>query len=45
MELALGGLYSEAAVKAGITTDKADLIFASVPYQICRRCRCRCTRR
>ncbi len=34
MELALGGLYSEAAVKAGVTTDKADLIFASVPYQI-----------
>jgi len=34
MELALGGLYSEAAVKAGVTTDKADLIFASVPYRI-----------
>ena len=34
MELALGGLYSDAAVKAGVTTDKADLIFASVPYQI-----------
>jgi putative flavoprotein involved in K+ transport len=34
MELALGGLYSEAAVKAGITTDKADMIFASVPYRI-----------
>ncbi len=34
MELALGGLYSEAALKAGVTTDKADLIFASVPYQI-----------
>ena len=34
MELALGGLYSEAAVKAGVTTDKADLIFASIPYQI-----------
>ena len=34
MELALGGLYSESAVKAGITTDKADLIFASVPYKI-----------
>jgi putative flavoprotein involved in K+ transport len=34
MELALGGLYSEAAVKAGITTEKADLIFASVPYRI-----------
>lgn len=34
MELALGGLYSEAAVKAGMTTDKADLTFASVPYKI-----------
>ena len=34
MELALGGLYSEAAVKNGITTDMADLIFASVPYRI-----------
>jgi len=34
MELALGGLYSEAALKAGVTTDKADLIFASVPYRI-----------
>ena len=34
MELALGGLYSEQAVAAGVTTDKADLIFASVPYQI-----------
>ena len=34
MELALGGLYSEQAVKGGITTDKADLIFASVPYKI-----------
>ena len=34
MELALGGLYSEQAVRNGITTDKADLIFASVPYKI-----------
>ena len=34
MELALGGLYSEAAVKAGVTTDVADLIFASIPYKI-----------
>ncbi len=34
MDLALGGLYSEAAVKAGVTTDKADLIFASLPYKI-----------
>jgi putative flavoprotein involved in K+ transport len=34
MEVALGGLYSESAVKAGITTDIADLIFASVPFKI-----------
>jgi putative flavoprotein involved in K+ transport len=34
MELALGGLYSEAAVKSGINHHTADLIFASVPYQI-----------
>ncbi len=34
MDLALGGLYSEAAVKSGVTTDKADLIFASLPYKI-----------
>jgi len=34
MELALGGLYSEQALAAGITTDMADLIFASVPYRI-----------
>jgi putative flavoprotein involved in K+ transport len=34
MDLALGGLYSEAALKAGITTDKADLIFASFPYKV-----------
>jgi len=34
MELALGGLYSEAAIEAGITTEKADLIFASLPFRI-----------
>jgi putative flavoprotein involved in K+ transport len=34
MDLALGGLYSEQALKNGITTDKADLIFASLPYKI-----------
>jgi putative flavoprotein involved in K+ transport len=34
MELALGGLYSEKALKNGVTTDKADLLFASVPYKI-----------
>jgi putative flavoprotein involved in K+ transport len=34
MDLALGGLYSDNAVKAGIDHHKADLIFASVPYKI-----------
>ena len=34
MELALGGLYSEQALENGITTEKADLLFASVPYRI-----------
>ena len=34
MELALGGLYSEAALKAGIDHHKGDLIFASLPYKI-----------
>ncbi|MEL6420203.1 MAG: NAD(P)/FAD-dependent oxidoreductase, partial [Pseudomonadota bacterium] len=34
MELALGALYSEDAVANGITTDVADLIFASIPYKV-----------
>lgn len=34
MELALGGLYSEQAVKSGIDHHTADLVFASVPYQV-----------
>jgi putative flavoprotein involved in K+ transport len=34
MELALGPLYSEQAVRAGVTTWKADMIFASIPYRI-----------
>jgi putative flavoprotein involved in K+ transport len=34
MELGLSSLYSEAALAAGITTDTADLIFASIPYKI-----------
>lgn len=34
MELALGGLYSDSAVKAGVHTNMADLIFASIPYKI-----------
>ncbi|MEM7058580.1 MAG: NAD(P)/FAD-dependent oxidoreductase [Pseudomonadota bacterium] len=34
MELALGALYSEEAVANGVTTDMADLIFASIPYAV-----------
>ena len=34
MDLALGGLYSKEAVDGGVTTDMADLIFASLPYKI-----------
>jgi putative flavoprotein involved in K+ transport len=34
MSIALGGLYSEEAVAAGMTTQKADLTFASLPYRI-----------
>jgi putative flavoprotein involved in K+ transport len=34
MELALGDLYSERAVASGMTTAKADLTFASIPYAI-----------
>jgi putative flavoprotein involved in K+ transport len=34
MDVGLGDLYSERAVKSGITTERADLIFASVPYAI-----------
>jgi len=34
MEYALGDLYSERAVASGITTEKADTIFASIPYRI-----------
>ncbi|WP_198556379.1 NAD(P)/FAD-dependent oxidoreductase [Glaciecola sp. 33A] len=34
MELVLGGLYSEEAVESGMTTYKADLTFASLPFQI-----------
>jgi putative flavoprotein involved in K+ transport len=30
----LAGLYSEEAVEAGTTTEKADLAFASIPYRI-----------
>jgi putative flavoprotein involved in K+ transport len=34
MEMGMGDLYSERAVQGGITTEKADLINASVPYKI-----------
>jgi putative flavoprotein involved in K+ transport len=34
MEIGLGDLYSERAVSAGMTTEKADLTFASLPYRI-----------
>jgi putative flavoprotein involved in K+ transport len=34
MDIALGDLYSERAVAAGVTTDRADTIFASLPYRI-----------
>ncbi len=34
MDVALGDLYSERALAAGMTTEKADLTFASVPYAV-----------
>ena len=34
MDIGLGALYSEQAVQNGMTTAKADLIFASLPYRI-----------
>jgi putative flavoprotein involved in K+ transport len=34
MDIALGDLYSERAVAGGVTTEKADMIFASLPYRI-----------
>jgi putative flavoprotein involved in K+ transport len=34
LDVALGDLYSERAVAAGMTTQKADLTFASLPYRI-----------
>jgi putative flavoprotein involved in K+ transport len=34
MDIGLGALYSEQAVAAGVTTEKADLVFASLPYRI-----------
>ena len=34
MEIGLGPLYSEEAVRSGMTTQKADMVFASLPYAI-----------
>jgi putative flavoprotein involved in K+ transport len=34
MDIGLSALYSEQAVAAGVTTEKADTIFASLPYRI-----------
>jgi putative flavoprotein involved in K+ transport len=34
MDLGMKALYSESAVAAGITTQKADMVFASIPYRI-----------
>ncbi len=34
MELVLGPLYSEEAVNNGITTEMADMTFASIPYKV-----------
>ena len=34
MQHGLGSLYSEEAVASGMTTDKADMTFASIPYRI-----------
>ena len=34
MDIGLGALYSEQALENGVTTRKADLIFASLPYRI-----------
>lgn len=34
MDVGLGALYSEQAVRDGMTTQKADMIFASIPYAL-----------
>ncbi|PZP24630.1 NAD(P)/FAD-dependent oxidoreductase [Pseudomonas kuykendallii] len=34
MELVFGPLYSEDALEQGLTTDKADMLFASIPYKV-----------
>ncbi|GAA1212761.1 flavin-containing monooxygenase [Prauserella alba] len=37
MEIGMGDLYSERALASGVTTEKADMIFASLPYRIMHR--------
>ncbi|MCW2910758.1 MAG: putative flavin-containing monooxygenase [Actinomycetia bacterium] len=37
MDIGLSALYSEEAVASGMTTDKADMVFASIPYRIMHR--------
>ncbi|MCH1865056.1 NAD(P)/FAD-dependent oxidoreductase [Nocardioides sp. CFH 31398] len=37
MDIGLGDLYSERALEAGMTTEKADMTFASLPYRILHR--------
>lgn len=34
MEEVFGPLYSEDALEQGVTTDKADMLFASIPYKV-----------
>jgi putative flavoprotein involved in K+ transport len=34
MDVGLGDLYSERAVASGMTTEKADTVFASIPYRL-----------
>ncbi|OCX65635.1 FAD-dependent oxidoreductase [Thioclava sp. SK-1] len=34
MKIGLGALYSEEALASGMTTEKADMVFASLPYKI-----------
>lgn len=34
MDIGLGALYSEEALANGMTTEKADMVFASLPYRI-----------
>lgn len=34
MDVVFGPLYSEDAVESGLTTDKADMLFASIPYKV-----------